>query len=468
MSRFKFLFQNSLIFAISNFASKILGFLMIPLYTRVLSKEDFGSVDLIIFSIGLMMPILTLSISESIIRFTIDDKEDKNQVFSFGIKIHLCAYLVLLCFLPIVLKIPLIKDYVFWFYAIFFIQSINLYFNMFTRGLKKIKLIGITGVVQTIVTVSSNIILLVVFDFGIEGFFISILLANTVALLVIYFGANLVDFMTIRKTNKRLIKEILKYSVPLMPTRTSWWFNNYSNKYIVANFYGIAELGLFAAASRVPSILITFQGIFIQAWEISALSEYNKKDGIVFFSKIYNLYNFVLLSGCSLLITFVKPISGFMFGPEFRDAWRLVPFLLVAVIFGGLIGFFNTINMAKKKTNALILPVLVGASIGVVINLFFVPEFGAIAASVSVVISYFVIWLMRLINANKYMKLKINYLRDVFSYLIVLFQAIYTVFFDFDIISISMLVCFIFILLIHIKTIIYIYKYLYDKYLHKV
>ena len=210
MSRFKFLFQNSLIFAVSNFASKILGFLMIPLYTRVLSKEDFGSVDLIIFSIGLMLPILTLSISESIIRFTIDDKEDKKQVFSFGIKIHLCAYLVLLCFLPIILKIPLIKDYVFWFYAIFFIQSMNLYFNMFTRGLKKIKLIGITGLVQTIVTVFSNIILLVVFDFGIEGFLISILLANTVALLVIYFGANLVDFMSLKKTNKRLTKEILK------------------------------------------------------------------------------------------------------------------------------------------------------------------------------------------------------------------------------------------------------------------
>ena len=95
------------------------------------------------------------------------------------------------------------------------------------------------------------------------------------------------------------------------------------------------------------------------------------------------------------------------------------------------------------------------------------PEFGAMAAAVSVVISYFVIWLMRLINARKYMKLEINYLRDVFSYLIVLFQAIYTIWFDFDVISIIMLVCFIFILLINIKTIIYIYKYLRDKYLNK-
>lgn len=449
MSRFKTLFENSLIFTVSSFASKLLGFLMLPLYTRVLSREEFGSADLIIFSIGLLLPLLTISIGESIIRFAIDEKEDKKQVFSIGLKILFIGWLVLLLTLPFAGKIPVLKDYVIWFYLLFIVQSLNLYFNQFTRGLNKIKLIGVVGVVQTLVVVISNILFLIVFEFGVDGYLSSIVLGNVVALLILFFSANLKNYLEFKRTDKSLGKEIVKYSLPLVPARTSWWVNNSSNRFVIANFASIAELGLFSAASKIPSILVTFQGIFIQAWELSALNEYKKKDGAAFFTKIYNLYNFALVIGCSFLILFIKPISEILLGPEFYEAWRLVPFLLIAVIFGGIIGFLNTINMALKKTNALVIPVLIGALVGLAINLIFVGEFGAMAASVSFTISYIIIWYQRLINANKHMKLEINYLRDALSYSIILIQTIIILYFDDAKISIFAIICFLFLLLIN-------------------
>ena len=165
--------------------------------------------------------------------------------------------------------------------------------------------------------------------------------------------------------------------------------------------------------------------------------------------QIYNLYNFALVIGCSFLILFIKPISEILLGPEFYEAWRLVPFLLIAVIFGGIIGFLNTINMALKKTNALVMPVIVGALVGLAINLIFVGEYGAMAASISFTISYILIWFQRLINANKHMKLEINYLRDALSYSIILIQTIIILYFDDSKISIFAIICFLFLLLIN-------------------
>ncbi len=431
MSRSKTLFNNTIIFMISSFASKLLGFLMLPFYTRVMTLDEFGSSDFVILTVGLLIPLLTISISEGVLRFTLDEKEDKKEVFSFGLKLILASFIFLMVLYPLISMITAIRENLILFYSIYISQALNMYFNQFLRGLNKIKLIGFVGVIQTIVTVISNILFLAVFEFGVEGYLFSIFCANSIALFILYFWGGLGNYTSLfTSINKNLQREMLKYCIPLTPNRLSWWLNSSANKYIISGFAGIAELGLFSAASRIPSILITFQGIFIQAWQLSAITEFDNEDSVDYFSKVYKLYNFTMLIGCSLLMLFIKPISSFLFGPEFNMAWKLVPMLLVAVIFGALIGFLNSINLAVKKTKSLFYAVLFGAILGLIINFLFVPEYGAMATSVSTVISFFVIWLIRLIDTQKYMHLEISYLKDSISYLLVVLQAIIITLFD--------------------------------------
>lgn len=428
MSRYRTLYKNTLIFTISNFASKVLSFLMLPLYARVLTKEEFGSGDLIVITVGLLLPILTLSIAEGALRFALDKDMENKQVFSFGLKLIVGSFIILLLLFPIILLIPVLKDFILLFYLIYISQSLNQYFNQFIRGIDKIKLIGIVGVIQTLVIVVSNILLLVVFNWGVKGFLLSIVIANTVAFLILFTYGELKQYLTLSPINKDLQKEMLKYCIPLTPNRISWWLTNSSNKYIISGYSGVSELGLFSAASRIPSLLITFQGIFIQAWQLSAITEYDKKDSVDFFSQVYQLYNFTMVIGCSILILFIKPISNILFGSEFNEAWSLVPFLLVAVIFGAMTGFLNSINLAVKKTKSLFIAVIIGASIGIVLNFIFVPKFGAMASSISATISYFIIWIIRLVETRKYMQLKISYLNDFISYILVILQAVIIIF----------------------------------------
>ena len=464
MSRSKTLFNNTLIFTISNFASKVLGFLMLPFYTRVLTREEFGSSDLVILTVGLLIPLITISMSEGVLRFTLDEKEDNKQVFSFGLKLIGAGFILILMLYPLISMIMAIKEYIILFYLLYISQALNLYCNQFVRGINKIKLIGYVGVIQTIVTVLSNVILLAVCNFGIEGFLISIVLSNSIALLTLFFWGGLGKYISLfAPINKDLQREMLKYSIPLTPNRLSWWLNSSANKYIISGYSSIAELGLFSAASRIPSILITFQGIFIQAWQLSAIKEYDSKDSVDFFSNVYKLYNITMLMGCSLLIFFIKPISSFLFGPDFSTAWKLVPFLLVAVIFGALIGFLNSINHAVKKTKTLFMAVLSGASLGLLLNFIFVPKYGAMATSISTAVSFFTIWLIRLVDTQKYMRLKVSYLNDSISYLLVVSQAIIIITFDMPQATLYSGFCTVLIMVFNYKTLMLIAKFITQK-----
>ena len=119
MGRFKTLASNTLIFAISNFTSKLLVFFMLPFYTAVLSKEEFGTADLIVTIVGLLMPVLSLSISQGCMRFALDKSKNTSVVFSFGVIVNTLGALVLILSTPILLKIDLIKDYVLVFILLF-------------------------------------------------------------------------------------------------------------------------------------------------------------------------------------------------------------------------------------------------------------------------------------------------------------------------------------------------------------
>lgn len=453
MSRYRTLYNNTLIFSISNFASKILGFLMLPLYTRVLSPEEFGTSDLIILTIGLLTPLLTISINEAALRFALDEKYDNKQVFSYGFKLILLSFIFLLLIYPLLNMINGFKQYSVFFYLIYLTQVFNLYFNQFVRGIDKIKLVGVVGVIQTMVVVISNILLLVVFKFKIEGFLASILLSNFVALSVLFYWGELKKYTSFTlPIDNELKHEMLAYAIPLTPNKLSWWLNNSANKFIISGYTGVSNLGIFSAASRIPSILITLQGIFIQAWQLSAINEFEKTDSIQFFTKVYRVYNFSMLLGCSVLILFTEPLTNLLFGAEFKDAWIFVPFLLISVIFGALIGFLNSINLAVKKTKSIFIAVIIGASLGIILNFIFIPKYGIMATSISTAISYFTIWLIRSVESRKHMKLKISYLKDFISYIIIVIQAIIIITINNQYVFLYAIICMLLIIILNKRT----------------
>ncbi len=458
MSRIKTLLSNTLIFTISEFASKLLAFFMLPVYTRVMTTEAFGTSDLINSTVGLLMPIFTLSVANAALRFAMSKDEDIKQVFSFGIKVILGGFGILLLAFPLFLQINIINDYLFLFYAVYITSALFNYLNQFARGINKIKLVGICGVLNTIIIIVSNIIMLVVFHMGVTGYLMSFILSSIIGSIVLFVGGGMYKCVTIQTSEKRLKKSILKYSIPFAPNSLSWWLNNTANRYVITAFCGVSQVGLFSAAARIPTILVTMQNIFLQAWLLSAISEYESEDKSEFFTKGYKILNVTMLLGCSALIALIKPISTFLLSAEFFIAWKYIPFLLISVVFGSLSGFLGSLYSASTETNMLFVTTLAGGIFSVGFNFLLVPSLGPLGASCASIIAYLVVWMMRLIDTKRFVELKINIVRDCLGYVLITAQAVVMIFLPGTICYISSALVFVVIILLNLVDLKFLHK----------
>jgi O-antigen/teichoic acid export membrane protein len=471
MSRVKTLLSNTLIFTISEFASKLLAFFMLPVYTRVMTTEAFGTSDLINSTVGLLMPIFTLSIANAALRFAMSKDEDIRQVFSFGIKVILGGFGILLLAFPLFLQIYIINDHIFLFYAIYITSALFYHFNQFARGINKIKLVGFCGVINTLIIIVSNIIMLVIFDMGVTGYLASFILSYIIGSIILFVGGGMYRCLTMQLSEKSFKKRILKYSIPFAPNSLSWWLNNTANRYIITAYCGVSQVGLFSAAARIPTILVTLQNIFLQAWLLSAINEYESDDKSQFFTKGYKLLNITIVLGCSVLIAFIRPISSLLLSTEFYTAWQYIPFLLISVVFGALSGFLGSLYNASTQTNMLFVTTLGGGIISLVFNFLLVPFWGPLGASCASVIAYLVVWLMRLMDTRRFVKLKISMVKDCLGYVLLIVQAIVMIFASSFVGYMISVVVFVVILLLNFEELEFICKTIHAnirKYLGKI
>jgi O-antigen/teichoic acid export membrane protein len=453
MSRSRSLLANTMVFAITNLVSKFLGFLMLPLYTSILTTEEFGTADLISTTVGILTPLLTLSIANASMRFALDKSVDNKDVFMIGIKTIMKGFLFLIILLPFFNIIPVFRDNLIWFYLLYLSSVMQTYLNLFSRGIGKVKIIGVAGVVNSLVFVIANVGLLYYERLGVEGFLLSYIIANFFGIVVLFFGARFSTLLHTNKTDIVLRKEMLQYTIPLVPNALSWWVNHSSNRYLIGVFGTVADVGLFAAAVRMPSILTTLQSVFIQAWQVSAITEYDKEDNKVFFSKIYSYYSTAMVLGCSILIVATKYIATFLFAKEFYQAWIYTPFLLVSVVFGSMVGFYSSFYLAHKKTKVLFTTTFLGAIITIVLNLILLPFIGIMGAAIANVFAYFSVWLFLHVDSKKFLILEVNFRKFYYIYFLVFIEAVLIVQFPNRLGELLSLILFIIILTINYSNV---------------
>lgn len=424
--KYNFFVKNMSILTISNFVSKILVFLMLPLYTNVLSTKEYGTIDIITTTINLCIPIFTISIIEAILRYSMEKNVCAENVLSEALKVIVKGFILLLFISLIVmniLKLPLI--YIVLFLIYYLTTAVSNALSYYTRGINDLKLLGISNIVKAVVMVSANCLTLLVLKLNIVGYYISLILSDIILCLILSIKI-LKKKNKIIKPNKELATEMKNYSKPFVVNSISWWINNASDKYLVLFFCGIDLTGIYSIAYKIPNILEVVQNIFVQAWQISAIKEYKSKEAKIFFSKMYEYYNLILVITIMFLIYFLKPISKILFAKEFYAAWKFVPFLLLAILFGALSGFLGSIYAANKDSKMYAKSTIIGAITNIVLNILLIPFFNAYGAAMATFISYLVIWMIRVKNVKKYVDIDIEYEKNMMIYVLLIIMCMLT------------------------------------------
>ncbi len=429
-NRSKYLFKNIGILTVSNFSSKILVFLLVPLYTSILTTNEVGIYDLVVSTISLLYPILTVNIVDAVMRFTMDRTKLKEEIISIAVRfigLSWCIAGIVLLILVFLDVVPQIAGYEVLIYLYFVFFVLYHFLLQFSKGIERVFDMGAAGVISTAVMLGGSILFLFVLHIGLKGFFLASVLAQVLSTFFLLLRLHFWQYLRNYRINKYLQKEMLLYCIPLIATTVGWWINSTSDKVIVTFMVGVGANGLLSVAYKIPQIINTLQGIFIQAWQISAIKEYGENDTGDFYGRTFGFINVFMCIACSLMIVLTRPIGYLIFQNDFYTAWHYVPFLLISCVLNSASGFLGSILAAKKDSRSMAMSAVYGASANVIMNISFVYLMGIQGVTIATVISSFIIYEVRKKAVGNGIRIE-NYRLVLITWCMLCVQAVFEIY----------------------------------------
>lgn len=427
MNRYKYLLKNIGLLTLSSFATKLLSFFLVPLYTNILTTTEYGTYDLFNTTIGVILPILTLNIQEAVMRFSIDSKYDRESIVTVATRYLIVSNIIVILGLGINYFFDfslIVQQYSFLFFLMFLSQSLSGMITMYVRGIDRISDLSVSSVIASAITICLNILFLAVFKWGLVGYFLANIIGPLIQCFYLIVKSHIIQDI---KFNKKFLvekKEMVNYSRPLIANSIAWWINNAFDRYIVVFFCGLAENGIYSVASKIPSILNIFQTIFNQAWTLSAVKDFDPEDKNSFFTNTYKAYNCMMVIVCSAIIVSDKFLAKFLYAKDFYIAWKYVPWLTIAILFGAMSGYLGGLFAAVKDSKIFARSTVYGAITNMALNLAFTPFMGPLGAAIATTVSYLEVWAFRYWHSKRYVKIRINLFRDLLSYLLLVAQSV--------------------------------------------
>ncbi len=412
MDKYKKLATNTIIFAIGTFSSKVLSFLLMPYVTRMLVTGDYGTADLVQQTANVLIPIVFLQINSAALRFALDKDSDKAEVFTVGVRTTLRGFVV---FLLLAYPISLIningfkiKDYIVLLYAFVLVSGFRQLCQQFVRGCGRVKTFAVDGILATGTTLLFNLLFLGPLKWGVNGYILAIIASDLCSVLFLTVSCKLWKNIKLKGVRKSATMEMLRYSIPMMPSIILWWIINVSDRYMVTGFIGTAETGLYTAASKIPNFVVMFSSIFIDAWQLSAVDEYNNDGTEDFFTKVFRVYSGGIFAVSAGLIVFCQLLTKILVAPSYYDSWQYVPILIMGTAISCHVNFLASVYMAEKKNVMAMVTAFAGAATNVALNLLLIPSIGAIGAAIATAISFIVAFVARGIDARRFLHIHYN------------------------------------------------------------
>ena len=428
------LLSNTLIFTVGKFVSKLIVIFMLPFYTSYLTSAEYSTSDLITNLCNLIIPLACLGVSEGIFRNAATKNVDKEAFFTNGAMLMIFGSLGFLALSPLLLFTRYFNEYLWLIICYVLASNIHSVCSQYVCAIGRTKLFAIQGVLNTALTVILNIIFLVGCGMGIVGYVLSIVLADLLTTLFVFIIARLYKAFIPRKISRAIMKDLLRFCLPLVPSTVFWWITGVSDRYMVSFMVSDDENGLYAAAYKVPTLLTYVVTIFNDAWRLSAVSESEDREKCAdFYSQIYKYYIAAMFVGGGILSVGAQIFAKILFADGYYTAWLFIPVLSAATVFTALDTFLGSVYFTVKKTYMSLWTSLIGAVVNIGLNLIMIPEWGlgwgAMGASIATFASYFIVYLVRAFTMKQFLPFRMYHgkllLNTLFIGLISAFMTYY-------------------------------------------
>jgi O-antigen/teichoic acid export membrane protein len=428
MDKYKNLVINLILFTLNTVATKLITFLLVPLYTYYLSLSEFGITDMSTAVIALITPLATLSLSSATLRYTIEDPVHQDSYFSLGFWMTTFSCLVVTALTPI-LDLSVfggLGNYKLLFIFSYVVNAFQLFFSDASRALDQVKVIPIASVISGISTGGLAFLFISVMKLGIEGYFYSLIIGGMLGVIAfMYFGHLLAHLIQIpRSTIFAKLRPMLIYSLPMIPNALFWWIGISINRFFITGMLGIAASGIFAAANKIPTILNLACGIFQQAWTLSSFQEFRHSNISGYFTTILRIFHAGIIEIASAVLVLSPWLASLLLQKDFLSSASLIPMLILAIYFNTLNAFYGTVYTASMKTKMLFITTVAGAVTTIIGTWSFVSFWGLFGAALAMTISNAVVLILRLVHSQQIIKINIHWKSVLPSFILLTAQVI--------------------------------------------
>lgn len=415
LDKIKHLAKHSFVYSISNIALKASGIILLPIYTKYFTLEEYGRLGLLLITIIIFSQSLVLGQGLSIIRFnnTFGYEGKRKSVFftiTFFILIVIGIFLLVTeTFLTEIAAMfgdpKIYKHYLNVSIYIVVVITLNNLFLSKLRADDRSITYTLSGVVKLFVMIGLSIYFIVYKGSGIEGVLYAQLageLSNTLVVLPLMFREIKPVF------DKAIIKESLRYGFPLIFSSMAINLLNGSDRYIIKYILDDAQLGLYELAYKVAGVHNMF---LILPFNLTlfplAFKLFKKENDKRYYSKLKTYFTFIMVwAGLALCVFSKEVIMLFAQDVSYYPAYEVVPWIVLAYILYG-VSLVSSLGMYLTGNNHYVAYItLFCAGLNIALNFWLIPYYGIMGAAVNTLIAFFILDLLSNLASNKYYKIK--------------------------------------------------------------
>lgn len=402
-------FKNSGIFFVGNILSKVIVFLLLPLYTNCLSTESYGYYDLSVTYVTVLTAILYFDIWATLLRFLYDYTEEKEQdkvrIICWGMfGLSTLAFVAvggIICYAMRVRCGLLIIAYGI---------SVNLQSmcSFAARGAQKNIQFAVSGILNTLVMVLGNIGMLLILKLDIEALYLSAILGNITQCIYLCISAPILPSAKKHTIDKPLTARILRYTLPLGINSIAYWLLTGYNRVVLESVMGLSANGLYAIGNKFGSALTLVTTCFTYAWQDIAFKQQDERGLGQFYGKAVSLYYGFLSVGVACMLPCFSIAFPILVGGDFSAAYSTIPVFLIMAMLSAVSTFIGNIFYALKDTVTLFATMVLSCICNVLICRPLIEVLGINGANLSICISFTVNILLRCFLLNRKIQLRVH------------------------------------------------------------
>ena len=423
--------KDTLIYGTSTIVGRFLQFLLVPLYTNLFAPSEFGIFANIYAYIAMLNVLFSIGLESGYFKFasTLEVGTKKENFSHPFLTVCLNAFILSSIlfffssdFTSVFQIAPVRQDLIKYTALILFFDAIVLVPFAYLRLNNKPKIFALIKIINIIVNVSLNVLLIVVFKYGIEAIFISNLVASVLTFIILL--PIIIKNLKI-SFNKKLLIELFKFSIPYIPAGISSNIVQVISRPILTYLTDSSTVGIFQANYKLGIFMMLFVSMFDFAWRPFFLNNAREKNAKQMFSKVMTLFILAASAIFLVLSVFIDnigmmniPFKGHLIGEAYWGGLKIVPIILLSYLFYGIYINLMAGIYIEKKTKYLPLITGVGAVISICTNFLLIPELNIIGAALASLFSYTAMTIGIYIVAQKYYKIEYEFNKIAYIFIL--------------------------------------------------